>query len=421
MRLTGSLRARLVLIAAAVIGLGLTAVALGVQALLAGHLARSFDARLESVALAVIAAVETEEDSGSLTLVRPVADPRFDAALSGWYWQINGADGLLLLRSRSLWDGAIADADERGRSLRRIALPFTLPDDSEPLTVAVAGPQDALEEELAALHRPLFVVLALFGLCLMALAAALTTAALAPIARLRRQLEAVRCGVAARLEPPRTTELAPFATELNGLLDHTDAVLARARGATADLAHALKTPLAVLANHPDREGVIAPQIARMQRLIGRHLGRARAAGSAFAVRSAVRGVLVDLVSAMQRIHPGIAFTIAAEDLAVAVERTDLEEMLGNLLDNAGKYARTSVHVTAVRSGRRVRVAIEDDGPGLADPESALGRGVRLDETGDGSGLGLAIARDLAALYDAELSLGRASSGGLAVVMTLPSP
>lgn len=420
MRLTGSLRTRLVLVAAAAIALGLAAVAMGVQALLAGHLARGFDARLESVAVAVIAAVESEEDGSALALARPVADSRFDAALSGWYWQIVDAEGTLLLRSRSLWDGAIVDADARGRALRRIAVPFTLPESGEPLTVAVAGPQEALEDELSSLRQPLLLVLALFGVCLVVLAAALTTAALSPIARLRQGLEAVRCGAATRLAPPRTAELAPFADELNALLDHTEAVLARARGAAADLAHALKTPLAALTNHPDRDGVIAPHVARMQRLIARHLGRARAGGSTLAARAPVRDVLTELIGAMERIHAGIAFTITAEDVTVAIERTDLEEMLGNLLDNAGKYARTTVHVTVMRAGRRVRITIEDDGPGLADPEAALARGARLDETGEGSGLGLAIVRDLAALYDVELSLIRASSGGLAAVLTLPA-
>lgn len=420
MHLTGSLRARLVLIAAVVIALGLAAVAMGVRTMLAGHLARGFDASLEAVGLAVIAAVEAEEDDGALTLARPVADPRFDAALSGWYWQVTGADGAVLLRSRSLWDGVIADADARGRTLRSVALTFTLPESGELLTVAVAGPGAALDDELAALQWPMLVVFALFGVCLVVLAAALTTAALAPIARLRRHLEAVRHGEAMRLAPPRTAELAPFAAEVNALLDHTEAVLARARGATADLAHALKTPLAALANHPDPHGLIAPQVARMQRLISRHLARARAGGRAAAARAPLRGVVIDLLEAMRRIHPCIAFTVAGEDVAVAVERADLEEMLGNLLDNAGRHARTAVHVTVARAGRRVRVAIEDDGPGLADPEAACVRGVRLDETGEGSGLGLAIVRDLAALYDAELSLTRASSGGLAAVLALPA-
>lgn len=420
MRLTGSLRARLILVAVAVIGLGLAALAFSVHAILAGYLARGFDARLDAVALAVIAAVETDED-GTLTLARPVADPRFDAALSGWYWQIEDGEGRLLLRSRSLWDGAIAATDGRGRALRRIALSFTRPEDGEPLTVAVAGPEEALEDELAALRRPLLAVLALFGAALVALAAALTTAALSPIARLRRQLEGVRRGAAARLPPPRMAELAPFAAELNSLLDHTDAVLARARGAAADLAHALKTPLAALANHPDRDGAITAQVERMQRLIARHLSRARAGGSALAARTPLAPVLEALRAAMERIHPGITFAVVAEHVTVAVERADLEEMLGNLLDNAGKYARNRVEVTAARAGRRVRIVIADDGPGLADPDAAVARGVRLDEAGEGSGLGLSIVRDLAALYDAHLGLGRAGLGGLAATLDVPAP
>ena len=256
-----------------------------------------------------------------------------------------------------------------------------------------------------------------------------------PIAQLRERLADVHEGRAPRLSGDYPAEVQPLVTDLNALLDARDASIARAQARAGDLAHGLKTPLALLgheaaqaraAGHTALAATLETEIDRMRRQIDYHLAQARAAaaGPAGHARTRVADCVDGLLRAMSRVHADRRLTIdRALDAAhiVRVERQDLDEMLGNLLDNAFKWAASTIRLSSRVTGERVIVAVEDDGPGVtADKRDAvLKRGVKADEAAPGSGLGLAIADDLARLYGGSLELEAGRDGGLRAVLTLP--
>ena len=250
---------------------------------------------------------------------------------------------------------------------------------------------------------------------------------------LRDGLAAVRRGEAQRIEGQYPTEVQPLVTELNALLEHREEAVRRAQAKAGDLAHGLKTPLAIVAYEVDRlkdaEGAAAirDQLDRMRRQIDFHLAHARAAGSAatLGARTSVAETVDGLIRTLQRIHADRELTFDARipaAHAVRVQREDLDEMLGNLLDNACKWAKSRIAIGSMISGTRVVITVDDDGPGI-DPamrEAVLQRGVRADEAAPGSGLGLAIVRDLAEVYGGGVTLEGSVMGGVAVRLELPS-
>jgi len=257
---------------------------------------------------------------------------------------------------------------------------------------------------------------------------------LSPFALLRERLQDVRSGRTSRLEGEYPTEVQPLVQDLNTLLQEREDRVASAVAKAGDLAHGLKTPLAILAQEIDRAtaagqtefaATLREQVDRMRRQIDSHLAQARAtAGGTLGARAGVPEAAQALVRAMQRLYVDrkLTFRIEVEpDATVRAPQEDLEEMLGNLLDNACKWARTQVVVSARVAADRVIVDVEDDGAGL-DAEmrdAVLKRGVRADETAPGSGLGLAIVRDLADAYGGSITLGTSAQGGLAARLTLP--
>ena len=259
---------------------------------------------------------------------------------------------------------------------------------------------------------------------------------LVPLKELRRRLAAVRAGTVHRVDGRYPTEVQPLVAELNALLAHQEQAVGRAQAKAGDLAHGLKTPLAILAHEADRAqasglpelaAAIHEQIERMRRQIEYHLAHARAAASAATrvARCPVAASAQALARTMLRLHSERGLTIDVDvdpALAVRCERADFEEMLGNLLDNACKWARRRVRVTAAARGTGVAIAVEDDGPGVEPSlrERVLQRGVRADEAAPGSGFGLAIVRELAELYGGGVSLAAAPAGGLAALLTLPA-
>lgn len=263
---------------------------------------------------------------------------------------------------------------------------------------------------------------------------------LAPLGRLRRTLSDVRDGRKARLDGEYPSEIQALADDLNKLLDERDARVARAQAQAGDLAHALKTPLAVLASEMDHmassvtgeDGVAAArqQIDRMRRQMDWHLARARAAasGPSAGLRASVRDSADGIARTVQRLHADRHLQIEVDmpvDVHVRAERPDLDEMLGNLIDNACKYARTRVLVGASSTDGLVTITVDDDGPGL-DPamrNAVLQRGVRADESDTvraGFGFGLAIVRDLTELYGGRVTLDASPFGGLRAAATLPA-
>ena len=259
---------------------------------------------------------------------------------------------------------------------------------------------------------------------------------LSPFATLRERLGAVRDGRTARLEGEYPTEVAPLVDDLNMLLDERERRVARAVAKAGDLAHGLKTPLAILtqeieraeaAGQHDLAASIRQQVERMRRQIDSHLAQARvtAAGVAPTARASVADSARGLERTMQRLYAERGLVVAVDvpaELVVRVPVEDLEEMLGNLLDNACKWAKSRVAVSATLDGARVVIDVDDDGAGLPASmrEQVLRRGVRADETAPGSGLGLAIARDLAEAYGGSVALERSPQGGVRARLTLPA-
>jgi signal transduction histidine kinase len=293
---------------------------------------------------------------------------------------------------------------------------------------------------VVAAHFPGHLLLVHNGL-LIVTAAVLVTAGisvirrgLSPFALLRERLAAVREGRSARLEGEYPSEVAPLVDDLNRLLDERERRIARAMARAGDLAHGLKTPLAILVQEIDRAeaagqpalaAALRAQVDRMRRQIETHLAQARVAAAAAAASvAALDDVVAGLIRTMQRLYGDRGLTLAAHvpsGLRVRVPAEDVEEMLGNLLDNACKWARTQVSVSAAVDAATIVVDVDDDGVGIepAMRERVIGRGVRADETAPGSGLGLAIVRDLAEAYGGSIVLDRSPGGGVRARLRLP--
>ena len=256
---------------------------------------------------------------------------------------------------------------------------------------------------------------------------------LSPLNQLRGRLGAVHQGRDQRVGGAFPSEVQPLVDDLNALLAQREQTIARALAKAGDLAHGLKTPLAILAQDAERARAsgdadvaqsIADQVARMRRQVDYQLAQARAVGAATGTRSSVGDSIDGLLRALRRLHADRRVAIeadAAPDHAVRVQREDLDEMLGNLLDNACTWARAQVRVSSSRADGRVRIAVDDDGPGIERSmrDAVLQRGVRADESAPGSGLGLAIARDLAELYGGTIFLDDSPLGGLRAALSLP--
>ena len=381
---------------------------------------------------------------GRLEPPRRLSDPLFDKPFSGRYWQVETA-GHPPLRSRSLWDTALpltATTDGRphrelvpgpeGQHLLMLERSVLLPELTAPVHIAVAVDHARIDDAVDEFRNTLAAALAALGGGLVLAVWLQVRVGLKPLDRLRTALHAVRGGAARRVEGDWPAEVAPLVADLNALLEHDAAVVARARTQAGDLAHALKTPLSVLAN--DAEGrddalaeTVRRQVEAMRRPIERHLARARAAGAAAVpgARTDARALAEKMGRVMVTLGRDRPLDLRVEGAAEAVfrgDREDLAEMLGNLLENAAKWARSTVLVTLENRGGRLVVAVDDDGPGLAAERRAevFGRGVRLDEEAPGSGLGLAIVRDLAELYGGGVALDDSALGGLRAVLDLPA-
>jgi signal transduction histidine kinase len=257
-----------------------------------------------------------------------------------------------------------------------------------------------------------------------------------PFDAMRRRLVDVRKGTVRQLPGDYPSEVQPLVDDLNALLAHSDAVVRRAIGKAGDLAHGLKTPLAILSNEAERlrsrgdadlAATLTQQIALMKRQVDYHLAHARAAasGTVTGARASVGESAAGLARTLQRLYAGKKLSIDVEvspDHCFLGTREDLDEMLGNLVDNACKYARSRVAIACTLDGRSLEITVDDDGPGL-DPsmrDKVLQRGVRADEAAPGSGLGLAIVSDLAGLYGGAIALDTSRSGGLRARLRLPA-
>ncbi|WP_313079079.1 sensor histidine kinase [Pulveribacter sp.] len=423
------------------------------RALFQEHITQQLQAQLVAQLDQLSAAVDWSPQAG--VSVAPMAtDPRLAQPLSGLYWQIDRLGEqpqAALARSRSLWDQALALPpapatyparghrvlalhDTQGHELLTVARTLQLPDDAAPpLRLAVAGDKALLAEPLQRFTRLLLAALGMLALAMAVAVAVQLQLALHPFKLLRRRLAAVREGRAARLEGRFPQELQPLVNEFNHVLAENADMVQRARTEAGNLAHAVHTPLSVLANAADQDGgplaqLVGEQVASARRQVDYHLARARAAAAvrATGLRTPVLAPLQALLRTMQRLHAGrgLAFELApqAQDGAFRGEEQDLYELLGNLIDNAGKWARTRVLVDVRREGGQLCFTVDDDGPGIPEALRArmFERGVQLDERRPGAGLGLNIVRALAQTYGGSVQAQASPLGGARLRLCLPS-
>ena len=424
--------------------------AITIGAVLDRFVMRGLDDRLDAQIAVLAQAVRPDGqiDRSRLILAAPYDDPR-----GGWGWRIDAAGRTIAspakpdldaMRERPFPDrppppfahrrGRDPQAlDWRDRDGPRHARSLMLVTPAGPVRITASAPRAIVDRPLRAAMMPLLGSLLLLGLALTVATVVQLRIGLRPLKAMRDGLMAIRAGKSAALPENQPSELAPLAAEINALLAENAAALANARGHVANLAHGLKTPLATLAlalPPHDPDGALREQVDRIDRAVRHHLGRARAAtpGGAMRVATPLAPVLADLTNALARIHADRGIAVQVEippELTVAVDRQDLDELIGNLLDNAWRWAGSRIAITAdiLPDARFVRLTIADDGVGIA-PEAradALAAGQRLDERGDGHGFGLSIAQELATLYGGALTLDSANLGGLAAVVTLPRP
>lgn len=406
----------------------------------------SFDMALASDMDGLIAAAEPDPNGGVMLQGR-FLNHNFDRVYSGLYYQIRaGTTGGQI--SRSLFDreieirnterkGALtwgeADGPE-GQHLRVVSRRVDLAPNQPAgeFTFVVAGDMVEVERQTGEFNTVLIWSFVILGLGLIIAILLQVRVGLLPLRRVSEALARIRDGKARRLDGHFPTEIEPLATELNSLIQHSEEVVGRARTHVSNLAHFLKTPLSVLAAEADAQpGPLADSIKRqvfsMRRQVDHYLSRARVAGSLDVLgnRTQVSTVMDDLARVIGRIHAprGIVIDAECSDLIYfRGERQDLEEMLGNLIDNGCKWARARVRVRCKSAAGRLSLTIEDDGPGLsAQQRTQVGeRGERLDESVPGSGLGLAIVRDISKLYGGFFALDASPMGGVMACLELPA-
>ncbi|MEJ0052624.1 MAG: ATP-binding protein [Methylovirgula sp.] len=451
-----SIAARLFVSAAVLSSIILVIAGAGLSALYRKSAETRFDEQLGFYLRALVADIASPSEEN-----RPqqfeLGEPQFEIPLSGWYWQITRLDGNdpNIISSRSLFaerlpqlvtkgvpagvggarDGYVKGPDEK--ILRMVERTIDTGDEGIYL-VQVAATTAPMESEVEGFELALIVTFTLLAAALVGSAVLQMRYGLEPLRRLQEGVASIRQGQGEKIGGEFPQDIAPLASEVNLLLDANREVVERARTQVGNLAHALKTPLSVIINEADIEkgplsSKVHEQAAIMRDQVTYYLDRARAAVRVGAIgnMAEVAPVTTGLVRTFEKIYRdrGINFSAqVADNIRFRGERQDLEEMIGNLVDNAGKWARQNVTIaiTALAAnpqGKKFfRVVIDDDGVGLAPElrEAAMRRGRRLDETRPGSGLGLSIVADLAALYGGALRLDASPAGGLRAELELPA-
>lgn len=452
----GSLRLRLMLGAAIWVFAALAVAVVVLRGLFVAYVEDQIRERLITDLNQLVAYTEVDA-SGNASLSQPLSEPQFHRPLSGLYWQIETADGRGVLRSRSLWDGVLqvphlpvpanGDGDIQthtttgptGSRLLIAERMVTFPDYDKPLRLMVGWDESKLQGLIDAFTRTLswsFVVLAVG---IVGAAWAQIAFGLGPLRRLRGALAAVGNGQNRRLLGTYPREVMPLVEDLNAMLDRNARMMTSASETAGNLAHGLKTPLAIIANEAvalaergDHEGsaLLTQQVELMRRQVDHHLARARAqaAGEARGLKTPVSPSLIRLSRVLGRLSDCRIDVLEEAPPTFRGDAQTLEEILGNLMENACKWARGQVQVRArqgrfASGGMCLELVIADDGPGIPEDrfDDVLRRGRRLDESKPGSGLGLSIVDDLTRAANGTLTLGRSPLlGGLQVIVQLPS-
>ncbi|WED23620.1 ATP-binding protein [Vibrio sp. JC009] len=382
----------------------------------------------------------TLDDKGALTLRQGISDLRFNQPHSGYYWRVTGKEQIL--RSRSLRDKNIEAkgkysyrlTGKNGEKLIFVRQEITIPELQHPLTIIVAADEDPVEETLDSVIEGLTSILFILFLGLMIFTFVQVNWSLRPLNKLQAELKALEKGEREELSAEYPGEIEPLITDLNALLFHYQELLERARNHAGNLSHSLKTPLSVLKNQTaelpqQQKEALSETISQLQQQIDYHLSRARMAGSMniLSVKSNPCERVDAIASAFDKVYAQRELVLVNElddEIFVAVEDADLDEMLGNLIENSYKWASSLIRVYSEKgtgeAAVQVKLIIEDDGEGI-EPDKLgeiVKRGVRLDESRPGSGLGLNIVAEMAHSYRGSLSFERSSMGGLKASLLL---
>jgi len=420
---------------------------------------RAFDGRLGVYLSVLVADLAAPEEGANEKFPSTLGEPLFELPLSGWYWQVTrlDPDKADVRSSRSLSDGTLPHLQDTGvkadiggsregyvkgpqdQRLRVLERTIDLGDDGHYL-VAVAGDAGELADDKRIFDEALGVTFSVLTVVLLLTTMFQVRFGLAPLKRISESLALIRSGRAERLAGNFPQEIAPLARETNALIEANKEIVERARTHVGNLAHALKTPLSVIVNEAATRGndpfanKVLEQADIMRDQVSRHLERARLSARLTMIGSIteVTPVVQALARTMEKIHHerAIAIDVHADAGArFAGERPDLEEMVGNLVDNACKWAASRVSIDIIcdrpdpiSAAQKLRIVVDDDGRGLspAEREQVAKRGQRLDESKPGSGLGLSIVMELAGLYGGSLTLGAAPTGGLRAELVLPA-
>ncbi len=443
-----SLRFRFFLAISLWVLLGITAIWISTVSIFSAHVEQSYHEELE-VHVRELDRLTEMDEKGNLVLSRPLSDPRFDFPLSGFYWQVT-SDGRTTLRSGSMTRGSLReDTAQSSKITHRVQNGPTGPaitygfartgPDGKTVHFVMATDQRELDRLIDSFTRDLTVWLVGLGLLLLATGLAIISFGLSPFDRLAGAFARLRRGETDELTGQYPAEIAPLAADLNTYIRQNEAMLSRARVQAGNLAHSLRTPLAVITDEAERlstraEGraaaaVLLDQARVMEQQIAYQLARARSSvGKKPSGRgTAIPQCAVPVLQAMQRLHPDKTFTFEARrcgDLILPLDPVDFSEVLSILLDNAGKWARRNVTLSFIRDRQgRVTTRIADDGPGIPDHliDEAFEVGTRFDQDAPGSGLGLPIAREMCHALGLNISLENYGGGLLATLSPYEDP
>ena len=408
------------------------------------HTAQHYDAHVQ-MHLEELTGASHFTNEGRFRLSFNPSDPRYRDLHSGWYWEVKQA-GRTLKRSASLGETSLdlkaveptADltiheiAGPQDKVLRAHVVEIAIDPDKEPLVFLATAPTEGITEDVVDYSNHIVLGFIGLGLGLILAVVLQVRVALKPFKAISARIADIRAGKADKLPEDQLEDVQPLVDELNNLLDHNAVLVKRARNQLGDLAHSVKNPLTVINNavrdmETEQKDLILQQTTDISRSVDHYLSRARTFGTekVLGSRYSIKTAAEDLVYAMQRIYQerDLVFDLSRlQGCWFKGEGQDMEEMLGNLLDNACKWAKSRVLIYCGTKNGRLEIVIEDDGPGIAEMEfeNVMRRGRRLDESIPGHGQGLGIVKDIAALYGGTLKLARADLGGLQAKLDLPS-
>ena len=408
------------------------------------HTAEHLDAHVQ-LHLEELVGASQFKDSGQFTLIFQPSDPRYRELYSGWYWEVKQAEKTLKhspsLGGKSLdlgdWQptGEVAIKEIPGLNeeiLRTHVVQLKVDPNRDSLVFISTAPIASITEDVIDYTNHMISNFTVLGIGLMLAVVVQVRVALKPLKAISTRIGEIRAGKSTKLPVEPLEDVQPLIDELNNLLDHNAVLVNRARNQLGDLAHSVKNPLAVIHNavhdlDEEQRNLILQQTKDISKSVDHYLSRARTYGTekVLGSRSSIKTATEDLVYVMQRIYQdrNLVFDISClMGCWFKGEGQDLEEMLGNLIDNASKWANSRVKIGCSTTDGRLEISVEDDGPGIdsAQFEVVMRRGHKLDESKPGHGQGLGIVKDIAALYGGSLSLAKSELGGLKAQLDLPS-